>query len=92
MSVLKPVALAVTASFVLGGLTGAAMPTRMKPPIGPDLHDRYAVTFDPSAPAFYIEPGPQDLTPVHESPKIAQDFAMESDHRTSAVAPVEPTY
>ncbi len=48
MPIFKPVALAIVAAFVLGGLTGAAMPTRIKAPIGPDLRGRYTVRLEPT--------------------------------------------
>lgn len=71
MSHTKPIVLAVAAAFLLGGLTGAVMPTKMKAPIGPDWRGRYNVTFDRSAPSFYTEPGPQDLTPGHAAREAA---------------------
>ncbi|MCJ2183754.1 hypothetical protein MTR62_13790 [Novosphingobium sp. 1949] len=63
MAYARTIALALAASFMLGGLTGATIPTRMKAPIGPDWRDRYGFTFDPAARSVYVEPGPQDLSP-----------------------------
>ncbi|WP_226634423.1 hypothetical protein [Novosphingobium profundi] len=81
----KPLVLAVSASFLLGGLTGAVMPTRMKAPIGPDWRDKYNAPLQVDSPSFYVEPGPQDLTPARAeveapigiTPAVAMDIPAE---------------
>jgi len=86
----KPLVLAVSASFLLGGLTGAVMPTRMKAPIGPDWRDTYNAPLQLDGPSFYVEPGPQDLTParaeVDEPIGISPAVAMDTP-----AAPLETT-
>lgn len=44
----KSAAVALAGTLLLGGLTGATIPTGMKAPFGPDWRRDYGVRFDPS--------------------------------------------
>lgn len=75
----KSAAVALAGAIILGSLVGTAMPTRMKAAIGPDWREQYGIQFDPSAATFYVEPAPQDLTPISD-PYFAEAY----DSRASA--------
>ncbi|CDO35745.1 hypothetical protein [Novosphingobium sp. KN65.2] len=58
---------ALFGAVTLGTLAGASIPTTMKPAFGPDWRERYGVRFNPSAATYYVEPGPQDLSPPSDT-------------------------
>ncbi|WP_148274942.1 hypothetical protein [Novosphingobium sp. PP1Y] len=58
---------ALLGAVTLGTLAGATIPTAMKPAFGPDWRDRYGVRFNPSAATYYVEAGPEDLSPPSDT-------------------------
>ncbi|AIT80971.1 hypothetical protein [Novosphingobium pentaromativorans] len=58
---------ALLGAVTLGTLAGAAIPTAMKPAFGPNWRDRYGVRFNPSAATYYVEAGPEDLSPPSDT-------------------------
>lgn len=82
---------AIAGAIMLGSVVGTAMPTHIKPVVGPDWRERYGVSFDPSAPAFYTESAPQDLTPVSD-PYFIDTYAERAPLMASAPALDLPAY
>jgi len=58
--------LAVAGAIGLGILAGATIPTQMHGPLADDWRETYGIRPDHDAATFYVEPGPQDLTPVSD--------------------------
>lgn len=69
---------AMAGAISLGMLAGATIPTQIKSPFGSDWRDLYSPRGDPATPTFYVEAGPEDLSPT------GPDYAM-ADRRPTWV-------
>lgn len=57
-------AAALLGAVTLGSVAGATIPTAIRMPFGPDWRETYGIRADPDGPDYYLEPGPQDLSPA----------------------------